>query len=532
LNEKIKELQARQRTDQVKQLNSAFIEFTTQQAAQIAYQCLASNLPLHMAPRYIGITPDEVVWSSLRLKWWERLVKITLVTAFITALVVFWSIPVAVVGTISNINYLTCTLPWLSFINSIPSSILGVITGLLPAVMLAVLMALLPIILRLCAKIAGKPSLSTVELHVQNSYFAFQVIQVFLITTLSSAVASSIQDILDNPVSITALLAQNIPKASNFYISYMILQGLSVSAGALLQIIGLIVGKLLSYILDSTPRKKWNRWTKLSGLGWGTVFPVFTNIVVIALTYAPIAPLILGFASIGLSLFYLAFKHNLLFVYDNNIDTKGQVYPRALYQTLTGVYLAEICMIGLFALGTAPGPLILAVILLVITVLYQIALTNAFGPLLEPLPRNLQVADNNPATVDDSNGQGEKSVATSASPEVPKVSRIQKFLKPHLYSNYLSAKALVPQHEVEYSYSPEDRENAYAHPALSASEPVLWLAKDEAGVSAEEIEGCKSFEIIATDQFAWIDEKSKVQWEPFVNDEQINPPDYTEKHPM
>ncbi|KAF3938079.1 hypothetical protein ABW19_dt0205002 [Dactylella cylindrospora] len=532
MNAKIKDLQVRQRTDQVKQLNSAFIEFTTQQAAQIAFQCLASNLPLHMAPRYIGITPDEIVWSSLRLKWWERLVKITITTAFIAALVIFWSFPVAVVGTISNINYLTCQLPWLGFINSIPKAILGVITGLLPAVLLAVLMALLPIILRLCAKIAGKPSLSTVELHVQNSYFAFQVVQVFLITTLSSAIASSVESIvgLTNPSEIMSLLSSNIPRASNFYISYMLLQGLSVSAGALLQIVGLIVGKLLSYLLDGTPRKKWNRWTKLSGLGWGTVFPVYTNIVVIALTYAPIAPLILGFAAIGISLFYLAYKHNLLFVYDNSIDTKGMVYPRALYQTLTGVYLAEICMVGLFILGTTPGPLVLAIILLVLTVLFQIALTNAFGPMLEPLPRNLQIGDNTPETAAAAEN-GEKSGDVSDVAE-PKVSMFKKFFNPHIYANYLSARALIPQDDVEYTYTAEERENAYVHPALASTEPALWLAKDEAGVSKEEIEGCKAYDIVASDEFAWIDEKSKVQWEPEVDSEQVNPPDYSEKLPM
>ncbi|KAK6495669.1 hypothetical protein TWF481_002717 [Arthrobotrys musiformis] len=533
LNTKIKGLQDRQRMDGVKQMNSAFIEFTTQQAAQIAFQCLASNLPLHIAPRYIGITPEEVVWSSLRLKWWERLLKIALVTAFITTLIIFWSFPVAVVGTISNINYLTCELPWLGFIDRIPQAILGVITGLLPAVMLAVLMAFLPIILRICARIVGNPSLSHVELHVQNSYFAFQVIQVFLVMTLSSVVASSMESILNltSPSAITNSLATNIPKASNFYISYMVLQGLSVSAGALLQIAGLIVSKLLGYMLDSTPRKKWTRWTGLSGLGWGTVFPVFTNIVVIAFTYAPIAPLILGFATIGLILFYLAYKYNLLFVYDNSIDTKGMVYPRALYQTLTGVYLSEACMVGLFAIGTAPGPIILSLILLISTIAFQMAITNAFGPMLEPLPRNLQVSENNSATAGASD---EKAATTALAIEEPlKVSSMfKKFFQPHIYATYLSAKALIPQGDVKYTYTHEERENAYVHPALTAGEPVLWLAKDEAGVSAEEIEGCKAFDIVASDELAWIDEKSKVQWEPFVDDQQVNPPDYAEKQPI
>lgn len=53
-----------------------------------------------------------------------------------------------------------------------------------------------------------------------------QVIQVFLVTTLSSAVSSAIQPILNNPSSVTTLLASNLPLASNFYVNYMILQGL------------------------------------------------------------------------------------------------------------------------------------------------------------------------------------------------------------------------------------------------------------------------------------------------------------------
>ena len=39
-------------------------------------------------------------------------------------------------------------VPFLSFINDIPSQILGVVTGLLPSVMLAILMALVPIVCR------------------------------------------------------------------------------------------------------------------------------------------------------------------------------------------------------------------------------------------------------------------------------------------------------------------------------------------------------------------------------------------------
>lgn len=101
-----------------------------------------------MAPRFIGLNPGDVIWSNLRIQWWERIIRNAATIGFVVALVVFWAIPVAFVGSISNINSLIDTLPWLGFINKCPKVILGVITGLLPAVLMAVLMALLPIILR------------------------------------------------------------------------------------------------------------------------------------------------------------------------------------------------------------------------------------------------------------------------------------------------------------------------------------------------------------------------------------------------
>jgi calcium permeable stress-gated cation channel len=131
-------------------LNSVFVEFATMNEAQAAFQSVAHHLPLHMAPRFIGVKPNEVVWSNLKIRWYERVVRRIGANAAVTALVIFWSIPVAFVGAISNVQALTAisAFKWLSFLNDIPPAILGVVNGLLPSILLAVLMALLPIFLR------------------------------------------------------------------------------------------------------------------------------------------------------------------------------------------------------------------------------------------------------------------------------------------------------------------------------------------------------------------------------------------------
>lgn len=260
---------------------SVFVEFFHQSEAQSAYQSLTHHHALHMAPRFIGVNPEEVIWKNLKINWASRVVRNILTIAFVCLLIIFWSIPVGFVGILSNINSLIELAPWLGWLHKIPSQIFGLIQGLLPAVLLAVLMALLPIILRQSAKIGGAPTLSAVELRTQNSYFGFQVVQVFLITTLTSAASASVTSILCKPADAPNLLATNLPKASNFYISYFVLQGLTISSGALLGVAGLILFRLLGKFLDSTPRKMYRRWSNLSALGWGTVFPVYTNLTVI-----------------------------------------------------------------------------------------------------------------------------------------------------------------------------------------------------------------------------------------------------------
>lgn len=131
-----------------RRLPTAFVEFSSQADAERAYQTLAHNRPLHMSPRYIGIRPDEVVWSSLRMQWFERIARDFLMRAFITAAIVFWSIPSAIVGTISNIKFLSETFPFLAWITKLPDPVTGIISGLLPALALSFLMAIVPWMLR------------------------------------------------------------------------------------------------------------------------------------------------------------------------------------------------------------------------------------------------------------------------------------------------------------------------------------------------------------------------------------------------
>ncbi|KAF1969274.1 DUF221-domain-containing protein [Bimuria novae-zelandiae CBS 107.79] len=512
-------------------VSAVFLEFVTQRAAQDAWMMMQKRKTMpnsKMSARQLGVLPQEVVWNNLRIGTAEHWIRWIAATAFISVGIIFFAIPVAFVGIISNIQYLTKTFTWLQWINDIPSVILGVVTGLLPVILLAVLMALVPIICRLMAKLAGWVTLSQVELQTQSWYFAFQVIQVFLITTCAGAATAVIQEVRDNPGAVLTLLSNNLPKASNFYINYFILFGLSSAAGTLLNIGGFVSIVLLGRILPGgTPRKIWQKLVNLSAPAWGSEFPKWVNLGVIALSYSGIAPLVLGFATVGFSLIYLAFRYNFLYCYETNIDTQGQAYQRAIRQLITGVYLSEGCLIGLFAIATgdntaAAGPLAIECVLLAVTIVAHLclrtALTNheARVAYSDPVPATAQLEQGLAHGTTEKNATATDTSAPNVMPKATKIPGfLQKLINPERNSTPQLSSRLDQFYHQPQELPTDIAKRAYFNPAITSPTPVLWIVHDDMGISAREVSDTKKevpgLEI--TDEQAYFNEKNKVIWD-------------------
>ena len=253
-------------------------------------------------------------------------------------------------------------------------------------------------------------------------------------------------------------------------------------------------------------------------------------LVVISITYAGIAPLMLGFATIGLCLFYFAYRYNLLFVNSTLVDTKGLVYAKALQHTLVGCYLGVICLIGLFAIRGAIGPIILEVAFLIVMILYHISLNSAINPLLYYLPRSLEAEEDallvnqdgmnsrtaHGQTTGGPNGYHDKTILDGSDPPTmqpapEKVSMFKKFLRPDVYCNYPTLRKLVPTEFADISYAPEIERDAYQHPAVKDATPLLWVPRDEMGVSRQEVAHTNKVTPM-TDEGAMFNQKGKIIW--------------------
>lgn len=130
-----------------------FVEYATQSAAQRAYRGESKSrlqVPpsLAMQSRLIGVVPNEIIWRNLAMPQAERLSKKSMANLLIGLLIIFWSIPTAIIGTVSNVNYLADNVSWLSWINSLPDPLLGLLTGFLPPFLTSQFASYLPNLMR------------------------------------------------------------------------------------------------------------------------------------------------------------------------------------------------------------------------------------------------------------------------------------------------------------------------------------------------------------------------------------------------
>jgi hypothetical protein len=348
---------------------------------------------------------------------------------------------------------------------------------------------------------------------------------------------SAIKDILDNPGSVLELLSTSLPKASNFYVSYFILLGLSSAAGTLLNIGGFVVVVLLGRILPGkTPRKIFDKLTKLSAPQWGSEYPKWINLGVIAITYCGIAPLILGFATIGFILVYIAFRYNFLYVYETHIDTKGESYQKALRQLMTGVYLSEICLIALFAIATgnniqAVGPLAIMAVLLLLTLIFQFTLKSALkheearlaytDPSGFPTPHNVDAEKAHAHNSARQNGQhADANGNQTPQHHAPKASRMPAFLRKIFNPDKHSIHALSASLD-EFYHTPQEplpievQKRAFFNPSVTSPTPVIWIVRDDMGISQREMQDSMKAVpgLRVTDEQSGFDEKGKAYWE-------------------
>ena len=204
------------------------------------------------------------------------------------------------------------------------------------------------------------------------------------------------------------------------------------------------------------------------------------------------APLILLFSSITFGLFWVVFRYNLLYVTVSRPNTRGLLYPTALNQLFTGVYVMELCMIGLFLLArddrnkaACVGQAVVMIIATAMTLGFQYLLNDAFAPLLRFMPQTEEgEAEEEPKY----NGTGAPSHLGGL------VRRYSKWFAPTRNRSLVDRTFADMHHEMDDSAANESHSFiplGFQHGSLCVQRPVVWVPDDPLGISDDEISRIK-----------------------------------------
>ncbi|KAL3537660.1 hypothetical protein ACH5RR_001026 [Cinchona calisaya] len=344
-----------------KELPVAFVTFRSRLGAALAAQSQQHSDPLLWIT---GIAPEprDVLWSNLAIPY--RHLPLFKIVVFISAslLTIFFAIPVTAIQGIAKFEKLRKWFPPAMAVQLIPG-LRSIVTGYLPSVILNLFIYVVPFCMIAMAKVAGYISKSKKDIKACNMVFYFLVGNAFFLSLLSGSLLDHIGESFAHPKDFPSHLAGAVSAQADFFMTYILTNGLSGFSLEILQP-GL-------FIWDFIKSHTWHRGEKenvyLYSMPYYRTIPFVALSILIGMVYAVVSPLLLPFLVGYFLLGYVVFINQIEDVYITSYETCGQYWPYIHQYILVAIVLMQITMIGLFGLKSKPSASICTIPLLVLT---------------------------------------------------------------------------------------------------------------------------------------------------------------------
>ena len=318
--------------------------------------------PLHTYP--VSEALDCINWLNARKPRAQRTVINVIMTVFSLGLSVVLALPVTFSASLGQIEDLTQNISWLYWVNRIPPRALAYLQGAVPQLLVAAVVALVPSLLRYLSSWHCHVTHAQAEIAYYRYYSAFLFLQAFLLVSISSSLMVTLSEVLNKPSAIPRVLALNLPKAGNYFISFLTLQGFSLFADMIAQWAYLLKRTFKSRFLSSTPRHlaavasqdpfsitgMYSTVALLGVIGrlGKSIGTWFFKLTFAATVYSIITPLALLPSSLGLFALLMATKPALRRFKENAAGTNGEIFSNVINQLFVGLYIMQLCLAGIF----------------------------------------------------------------------------------------------------------------------------------------------------------------------------------------
>ena len=369
--------------------SSGFITFDSVMAYQSALRVDATSVPFEWQCKPAPELRD-VYWPALSFTATKRVTGNLIAMCLTAALVLLWLIPVAFIQSIANLSTLPGKVHFLSFINDIPSAVLGIIDGYLPPLVLTIFNILLPKILAAFTRLQGVESESRLQNGVLYKYSVFWILNYLIFSTVSTAIFNQLSGLIDDPGSIVTLLGESIPSTATFFVTYLLFQVFSSYPMQLLNPGRLVVGWLKKRFTIKVPRDIVNI-EAAPAQNYGTAYPLLVFSFIIAVTFAVVAPIVLPFAALYFLSAFICYKYQYIYYYNTAFETGGQFWPNVHLCLIWSIFVGQLVFTILLGIKKSIAAAVISAPLIVAPWLWHYFVKKAYYRRTQLLPLDIAV---------------------------------------------------------------------------------------------------------------------------------------------
>lgn len=303
-----------------------------------------------------------------------------LVSSFTFALFVFYIPPLAFIASFLSPRTIKKYLPALYDLLKKDDRLMAIASTSLPSIVVISFNAILPLILEWTAHLQGLKARSLVEFSVLKRYHIFLVTSVIFVFLITQTALTVLADLANNPMKIIDKLAESLPGARQFSLSYVVFQALAILPLQLLQL-PVVLGRAFGRLLWARTPREHAELNAPPQLYAGSVYPAALIVFTLCIVYSIVSPLVTIFGAIYFALAYVIYKHKLLFVFYKSYESRGQAWPLSTNRCIWALLLFQLFQLSLFSVRKQLLLSALTLPLLAFTAWFGRFLDRTFGPL-------------------------------------------------------------------------------------------------------------------------------------------------------
>lgn len=375
--------------------DKAFVVMRTFTAATVAIQSMHSSRPGSMrvttAPE-----PRDILWNNIYMSKGAHQTRSYMGEFLVLLIITFYVVPVAMVSLLVSESALITSSSRLAQLSQ-ASSFFAAVIALVQPLCIVGLQQLLPPLFLVIGRAEGIVSFSEVQMRTFSRYFLFQVINVFLVTTIAGTIFDTIAIIIATPEAAFEMLGNSLPRMSSFFITFVTIKTFLGIGFELVRTMALIQATA-RYLLfpNETLRSKRTpigAMRTIDDPGWFPFHKILAQdmlVVVISVVFAVIAPLV----TLPCALFCLCSRimwtHHHMYVYESVFESGGQFWPKIFRRFVFGLIIAQSTITGQFFLKEARHEAYATIALMILTYFFLRSTRARYDPVSSALP--LEVA--------------------------------------------------------------------------------------------------------------------------------------------